>query len=430
MRTCAPKEIIMKTHPLFHSLVNFKGNARGCVYPEPLNAIPVNLYAPYVSVFMLALGVTDAQIGLTVSVSWAVQLILAIFSGTITDKLGRRKATLIFDLVSYVIPALISAVAQNFWYFLGAAIFSSFIRIPQNSWMCLAVEDTDPDQLIDVFSWVYIAGLLSAFFAPVAGVLIKSLTLIPTMRILFIFAAICFTVKALITYHLTSETRQGLIRMEAMKGKSIFSGMEGYRKIIKQVLHTPKTLYTTGIMLIMSICLLINSTFWSVIVTEKIMIPVHNISIFVFVNSIIMLLFYFVVSPRIKKFHYKIPMMLGFWGFALSQLLLIFTPVNGYLLLVISIIFEGCALAMINPLVDQLIVLTIDAEERARIQSILYVAVIVITTPFGWIAGNLSALNKTLPFILNLILLIVGGVLAWLAGREDKSQKNPASFTA
>ncbi|PKN89597.1 MAG: MFS transporter, partial [Chloroflexi bacterium HGW-Chloroflexi-7] len=65
----------MKIHPLFHSLVNFKGNARGCVYPEPLNAIPVNLYAPYVSVFMLALGVTDAQIGLTVSVSWAVQLI-------------------------------------------------------------------------------------------------------------------------------------------------------------------------------------------------------------------------------------------------------------------------------------------------------------------------------------------------------------------
>jgi MFS family permease len=123
-------------------------------------------------------------------------------------------------------------------------------------------------------------------------------------------------------------------------------------------------------------------------------------------------------------------MMLGFLGFALSQLLLIFTPVNGYLLLVISIVIEGCALAIINPLVDQLIVLTIDAEERARIQSILYVAVIVITTPFGWIAGNLSALNKTLPFILNLILLIVGGVLAWLAGREDKSQKNPASYTA
>jgi MFS family permease len=408
----------MKTHPLFHSLVNFKGNARGCVYPEPLNAIPVNLYAPYISVFMLALGVTDAQIGLTVSVSWAFQLVLAIFSGTITDKLGRRKATLIFDLVSYVIPALISAAAQNFWYFLGAAIFSSFIRIPQNSWMCLAVEDTEPDQLIDVFSWVYIAGLLSAFFAPIAGVMIKSLTLIPTMRILYIFAAVCFTLKAFITYRLTSETRQGLIRMQEMKGKSIFSGMGGYGKILKQVLHTPKTLYTAGIMLILSICLMINGTFWSVIVTEKIKIAVYNISIFAFIHSLIMLLFYFVVSPRLKKFHFKIPLVAGFFGFALSQLLLILTPVNGYALLIISIVIEGCCLATVNPLVDQLIVLTIDAQERARIQSILYVAVIIITTPFGWIAGSMSAVNKALPFILNLVLFIVGGVLAWMAGRE------------
>ncbi len=420
----------MKTHPLFHSLVNFKGNARGCVYPEPLNAIPVNLYAPYVSVFMLALGVTDAQIGLTVSVSWAVQLVLAIFSGTITDKLGRRKATLIFDLVSYVIPALISAVAQNFWYFLGAAIFSSFIRIPQNSWMCLAVEDTDPDQLIDVFSWVYIAGLLSAFFAPIAGVLIKSLTLIPTMRILYLFAAVCFTAKAFITYRLTSETKQGLIRMEEMKGKSIFTGMGGYGKIIKQVLHTPKTLYTAGIMLIMSICLMINGTFWSVIVTEKIKIAVYNISIFAFIHSVIMLFFYFVVSPRLKKFHYKIPMVLGFWGFALSHLLLILTPVNGYLLLIISIIIDGCCLAVLNPLVDQLIVLTIDAEERARIQSILYVAVIIITTPFGWIAGNLSALNKTLPFILNLVLFIAGGILAWMAGKAADVDRKSLQVSA
>jgi MFS family permease len=413
----------MKTHPLFHSLVNFKGNARGCVYPEPLNAIPVNLYAPYVSVFMLALGVTDTQIGLTVSVSWAFQLILAIFSGTITDKLGRRKATLIFDLVSYVIPALISAAAQNFWYFLGAAIFSSFIRIPQNSWMCLAVEDTDPDQLIDIFSWVYIAGLLSAFFAPIAGLLIKSWTLIPTMRILYVFAAICFTAKAFITYRLTSETKQGLIRMEEMKGKSIFSGMGGYRTILKQVLHTPKTLYTAGIMLILSICLMINNTFWSVIVTEKIKIAVYNISILAFVHSLIMLLFYFVVSPRLKKFHYKTPMVLGFWGFALSQLLLILTPENGYVLLIISIVIEGCALATLNPLVDQLIVLTIEAEERARIQSILYVAVIIITTPFGWIAGNLSTMNKALPFILNLMLFIVGGFLAWFAGRKSAAEQ-------
>jgi len=54
---CISKVSFMRTHSLLHSLVNINGNAKGCVYPRPLNAIPVNLYALYISVFMLALGV-------------------------------------------------------------------------------------------------------------------------------------------------------------------------------------------------------------------------------------------------------------------------------------------------------------------------------------------------------------------------------------
>ncbi len=412
----------MKMHPLFHSLINFKGNARGCVYPEPLNAVPVNLYAPYASVYMLALGVTDTQIGVTVTASWCLQLVLAIFSGAITDKLGRRRATFIFDMLSYTIPAIISALAQNFWYFLGAALFSSFIRIPQNSWMCLAVEDTESDQLLDLFSWVYIAGLLSAFFAPIAGLMVKSITLIPTMRILYLFAAVCFTLKAFITYKMTTETRQGKLRMEEMKGKSVFREMGGYRQIIKEVLRTPKTLYTAGIMLITSICFMINGTFWSVIVTEKIMARVESLSVFTVIHSVVMLLFYFFVIPQLKRFYFKVPMIFGVFAFILSQLLLVLTPVNGYFLLVISILLEACSLAILNPLLDQLIATAINPEERARIQSILYVAVILITAPFGWIAGVLSTVDKSLPFVLNIILFVIGGFFVYKAGQADQNK--------
>ena len=71
-----------------------------------------------------------------------------------------------------------------------------------------------------------------------------------------------------------------------------------------------------------------------------------------------------------------------------------------------------------------MVVLTIDAKERARIQSILQVGIILITTPFGWIAGTLSGLDKSLPFILNIVLFAVGAALAYIAG--NASQKNPA----
>lgn len=406
----------MKIHPLFTSLLNFKGNARGCIYPEPLNGIPYNLYIPYVSIYMIALGVSDSKIGLIVSISWAFQLVLALFSGLITDKLGRRRTTLVFDLISWTVPALISALAQNYWFFLGAGIINSFMRVSQNSWMCLMVEDAEPSQLIDIFSWIYIAGLLSAFFAPFAGLMIRWLALVPTMRILYLFAAACFAVKGIITYKMTGETQQGLMRMQETKKTSLVASLGEYKGVLREVLRTPRTLYNAGIMVIMSICMMVNGTFWSILATEKLQIPAQNIAIFTFAKSVVMLLFFFIVIPHMSAIHFKVPLMLGFAGFTISQLVLVIAPINGYGLLIFSNLLEACSIATVNPLVEQMAVLTINPKERARIQSILCVGIILITAPFGWIAGILSGLDKSLPFILNMLLFLIGGILAYLAG--------------
>jgi DHA1 family tetracycline resistance protein-like MFS transporter len=79
----------MMTHPLFTALKNFKGNARGVVLTEPLWGIPFNLFAPYVSVYMLALGLNDQQIGTVISIGLAFQIVMALVSGMLTDRLGR-----------------------------------------------------------------------------------------------------------------------------------------------------------------------------------------------------------------------------------------------------------------------------------------------------------------------------------------------------
>ena len=418
----------MKTHSLITSLKGLEGNARGCVYTEPIFGIPYNLYIPYASLYMIALGLSDKQIGLTVSIGWAFQIFFALLSGVITDKLGRRLTTLIFDLVSWTVPALISAIAQNYWYFLGAAVINSAWRVTHNSWTCLMVEDTDPGQLVDIYSWVYIAGLLVAFFAPLAGLLIKSFSLVPTMRGLYLFAAVMFTVKCITTYRLTRETEQGKVRMHATKHQSVLNVLSEYKGVFQEVIRTPQTLYTAGIMLVMSICLLINGTFWAIIVTEKLHIPTQNLAVFPFVKSVIMLVFFFVVIPRMRRLPFKIPLVLGFAGFVLSQLLLITIPEQGYALLMVSILLEACSTAVVSPLVDQMTVRTVDPKERARIQSILYVGIILLSSPFGWIGGMLSQANKNFPFILNIGLFVVGGVLAYLAGEASRKRELAAAF--
>jgi len=412
----------LKNHSLFTTLRSLRGNPRGCVYTEPLWGIPFNLYAPYVSIYMVALGLTDKQIGLIVSISWGFQILLALFSGVITDKMGRRRTTLIFDILSWSVPALISAIAQNFWYFLAAGIINSVWRVTHNSWSCLLVEDADEHQLVDIFTWIYIANLMVGLVAPLAGVLIGIFSLIPTVRGLYVFAAIMFTVKAILTYQMTQETEQGKIRMEETRHQSAFSVLSGYGDVLHEILRTPQTLYTAGIMLVLTISNVISGNFWAIIVTEKLHIPAQSLAIFPFVKSAVILLFFFLMMPRINKLHFKLPLVVGFVGFIASQIILITAPVLGYSFLLVSVVLEAGSFAMVSPLVDRMTVLTIDPKERARILSILFVGIILLTSPFGWIAGTLSTFNKDLPFVLNIALFAIGSVLAYLAGQASQKR--------
>jgi MFS family permease len=420
--SCGTWSHALKNHSLIATLKSLTGNPRGCVYTEPLWGIPFNLYAPYISIYMLALGLSDKQIGSIVSISWSFQIVLALLSGVVTDKLGRRRTTLLFDILAWTIPSLISAVAQNFWYFVVAGIFNSVWQITRNSWTCLLVEDAKEDQLIDIYTWIHIANQMVGFAAPLAGFLIGVYSLVPTVRGLYIFAAIMFTVKAVVTYLMTEETRQGRIRMRETRHQGVMSVLREYDGVLQKLLRAPQTLYTAAILVIISISNVITGNFWGIIVTERLHIPAQNLAIFPFVRSAVMLFFFFVVMPRFNKMHFKLPLVVGFLGFIVSQVLLVTAPDQGYLFLIVSVFLEACCFATVNPLVDQMVVLTIDAQERARIQSILYVGIILITSPFGWIAGNLSALDKSLPFILNIVLFSIGAVLAYLAGNAAQKR--------
>jgi MFS family permease len=407
----------MKNHSLFATLRDLRGNPRGCVYTEPLWGIPFNLYAPYASVYMLAFGLTDENIGLILSISVGFQALFALFSGVITDKLGRRLTTLIFDILSWTVPAILSAVAQNFWYFLAAGIINSVWRITHNSWTCLLVEDAREDQLVDIFTWVQIANLAVGFVAPLAGLLIGQYSLVPTVRGLYVFAAIMFTTKAVLTYIYTDETAQGKVRMEQTKGQSALSVFGEYRGVLRDLLRAPHTLYTAGIMMVIAVTALIGNTFWSILVTQKLHLPDAHLAYFPFIRSGIMLVFFFLIMPRVNRMHFKMPLVIGFLVYLASQVLLINVPEQGYVLLVASTFLEACGYAICYPLVDRLTVLTVDAKERARIQSILAVGIIAVSVPFGWIAGRLSDIDKDLPFMINIGLFVIGAFLAYIAGQ-------------
>ena len=255
----------MKSHPLLLTLRRLRGNARGCVLTEPLWGIPFNLYAPYASIYMLAFGLDDRQIGFLASVGMVIQVIWTLLSGAITDKLGRKRTTFLFDFLAWSVPTLIWAVAQNYTYFLIAAVVNATWRVTHNSWNCLLVEDTDPDLLVDIYSWVYIAGLLAAFVAPATGLFVGRFGLVPTVRALYLLAFVLMTAKFIILNAMVTETQQGIVRMQETRHEHLLSILQGSGPVLREILHTPATLYIAGLMILLNIASSIRGTFWSIL---------------------------------------------------------------------------------------------------------------------------------------------------------------------
>jgi hypothetical protein len=196
-----------------------------------------------------------------------------------------------------------------------------------------------------------------------------------------------------------------------------------YRGVLGQILQTPATLVTLGLMLVISIFHTVNGSFWAILATERIRIPNEHLALFPFARSAVMLLFFFLVMPRVRGLNFRNPMLLGYGFFLLAQFLLINTPEKNYFMLLASVALESFAVPLTGTLMDKMVVVTVDPQERARILAILYVIVITFTSPFGWIAGQLSEMDRILPFVLNLGILAVGAFLVLLASRVSGSNE-------
>jgi MFS family permease len=403
-------------NPLIHSLVNLKGNQKACIYTEPLWGLSMNLCLPYASVYMLNLGLRDSQIGFVTTVYMLSQVVFGLLGGLITDKLGRRKTTAIFDFLAWSIPCLIWVFAQNFWFFLAAAVVNGTMKVTQNSWDCLLVEDAKPEEITKLYSLVMSCGQLSALFAPISALLVSKLTLVPAIRILYINAFIIMTVKIVILYIFCRETSTGVIRMRETAGKSIFKSMEGYGGVIKLIGKSTGTVFSLILAAVVGAVQMLNVTFWQVIASAKLMVPYTLLPFFPMFKSVIALVFFFTIIPHITKTtHFKRPLLLGFTSYFVGQLILVLCPaiprgsaVLTYGILTVSLLFDGFGFGVLSMLAESLVALYVNKAERARVMAIQHMMIMLATAPFGWIGGILSGVSRELPFLLSTVLLALG----------------------
>lgn len=414
------------------TLLGLRGNGRASVYTEPLWGLSMMLVLPYTSVFMLALGVHDAQIGLLATISMLSQVVFGLLSGVITDKLGRRMTTAVFDIIAWSIPCLIWAFAQNFWWFLAASVVNGAWQVTQNSWDCLLVEDIDRAEIPKVYSLVKVAAEFSALFAPIAALLVSGLGLELAVRILYLNAFLIMSLKIWLLYRYTTETATGRVRMEQTRGVSIWRSLSEYRGVLGLIVRSKGTIFSLVIAAIVGAVALVNATFWQVVINQRLGVPDALLPFFPMIRSLLSVLFFFTLIPRLTHArHLRIPTMLGFGVYLVSQLLLVSIPTpDGAATTTTYAFLGGCLLldafgaGMLFMLAESLVALHVDRHERSRVMAVQRTGVMLATAPFGWISGWLSGMDRTWPFLLTSVLLGVGLLVAggfWVTTHEEQA---------
>ncbi|HEY3544676.1 MAG TPA: MFS transporter [Propionicimonas sp.] len=419
--------------PLLTSLLDLRGNGRACVYTEPMWGLSMMLVLPYASVFMLALGVKDQQIGLLATISMLSQVVFGLLSGVLTDKLGRRLTTAVFDVIAWAIPCLIWAFAQNFWWFLAASVVNGAWQVTQNSWDCLLVEDVDRGEITKVYSLVKVAGEFSALFAPIAALLVSQFGLVPAVRVLYLNAFVIISAKIVLLYRLTTETAVGRLRREQTRGVSAWRLLREYRGVLPLILRSKGTLFSLAIAAIVGAVALVNGTFWQVVINQHLGVPDPLLPFFPMVRSVLSVVFFFTVIPWLThEKHLQRPTLWGFLSYLGGQVLLVLIPAaaggpgwSTYALLGVCLLLDAFGASILFMLAESLVALHVDRDERSRVMAIQRTVVMLVTAPFGWISGWLSGIDRTWPFILTSVLLALGIAVTsrfWVTTHTDPAE--------
>lgn len=400
-------------NPMIASLAGMKGNARACLWPEPLWGIPYNLCLPYASLYMAALGLSPAQIGYVASINIVAQVVFATLSGVITDKLGRRKTTFLFDTLSWSVPEFIWMISQDFTWFAAAAVFNGAWRVTENSWSLLLIDDMKQEEILPAFSLTQMLGLFSAFFAPLSKFAIDAFGLVPTMRVLYGVTFVSMTLKFILVQKFSVETSVGRRRMEATRNKSVLRLLYECKDVYIKTVTSRRMLLTFGIVASYSLVTTLTNSYWSLLACRELGIAQGNVVVFTTIKSLMTLVCVLFLVPRVASLPVKRPMLGGLAMHIAAMALLVAAPrgASAVLVLLASTLLEAVALSILSPTTSSLMFINAGEEERARVCGLVYGTISLMTAVFPSLIGQMAEISMRLPFAVCIALFVFAGVL-------------------
>ena len=152
---------------------------------------------------------------------------------------------------------------------------------------------------------------------------------------------------------------------------------------------------------------MVNTNFFSLYVTQRLGLSENFLALFPILNAAVMLVFMVGIQHRLSATKFRAPLWTGLVLYAVAALVLIFSPADSLGFVLIYVFVAAVAASLVNPRKDALLQLNINPQERARLNALIMASTIALSSPFGYLAGWLSSLDRRLPFVFSFVLFLV-----------------------
>lgn len=386
-------------------------NTRNCLVVEPLWALFGGVIFYFAPVYMKALGLTEIEMGLVNSAGLLFSFVFFLLAGPVTNKYGRHRTSLIWDLFSWTVSMVLWAFAQDFWWFLVAVFFNSAIRVTMVSWNLLVSEDAREDQRVKVFAIVNLLATIGGIVSLVAGLLLDTFGVIPTMRVTYFAGALSMTTMFIVRYFFTTETENGRRVMEATKNTPL------YKLVAEQLtslFHAAKDAHFAVLTVLFLIMTAITSfTFFQILyLKDHLGYTNTEVAIIPAVNSLLTILLLTVVMPRIPKGAERLGLLVGFVACLVGATAFLFL---GSQMLWVVLLVQGlsaAALILVVTYRDSVFMNTVEESKRAELYGLVNMLSMLLSIPTGWLAGWLYSVDLLAPFLALVVLFVLGAAAA------------------
>jgi MFS family permease len=334
--------------------------------------------------------------------------------------MGRKKSIILFDAISMALSYSILIFAQNFWQFLIANIIASFGIINTIAQHCYLAEDVDPRDRVFTYNFLEILFIVSAFFAPVAGILVGRYGMIPAVRFMCAFALLCTLIFISLKVIFLKETSIGKLKAKEARNAEKKEIFVSFWRALRYVMKNRKLAILLVINISVSFASALNTIYYFLYLTGGLKYNEASISLFPFITSVIALITLLFIIPSGKNSSSLVSA--GFLLYIIGAVSLVAAPLQGSLLFVlVNVVCWAFSNQIAGTYLQAEIANAIEDNMRADVMGFSNAFSMLALFPTGIVGGILYKFSPVILFYFILLIYEFGFALFLIGTRKEKT---------